>query len=150
MVLGLAKRIFGGAVKEVKADYSGNKDFLEAVCAAAALVAAADGDIEDCERQKIQKVITNHPKLGKMYKSTDIEATSEAMFKRAKDKSGRQQLARELEDIKGRPDATQMAEDVYLIAEDIANADGEIEPVEQDMLAKIASKLGVDPKNFQF
>ena len=150
MVLGLAKRIFGGAVKEVKADYSGNKDFLEAVCAAAALVAAADGDIEDCERQKIHRLITNHGKLGVMYKSTDIETTAEAMFKRAKDKSGRQQLARELEDIKGRPDAAQMAEDVYLIAEDIAMADGELEQAEQDVLAKIASKLGVDPKNLQF
>ncbi|WP_286202112.1 TerB family tellurite resistance protein [Ochrobactrum sp. SFR4] len=43
-----------------------------------------------------------------------------------------------------------MAEDVYLIALDIANADGEVEPEEDAVLKKIAARLGVDTSKFDF
>ena len=46
-MFGTLKRMVGAGAREVKADYSGNKDFLEGVCGAVALVAAADGDIEE-------------------------------------------------------------------------------------------------------
>lgn len=150
MVLGFLKKVGGAAAKEVKAEYGENKDFLEAVCAASALVAAADGDIEESEKRKVLSIISNHAQLGKLYQQNVIEATADTMFKRAKDSSGRQQLARELDDIKSRPQGAQMAEDVYLIAVDIALADGEIEPAEKDVLAKIANRLGVDPAKFEF
>lgn len=50
-MFGALKRAMGAGAREVKAEYGENKDFLEAVCAAAALVAAADGDIEESERR---------------------------------------------------------------------------------------------------
>lgn len=150
MVLGFLKKVGGAAAKEVKAEYGENKDFLEAVCAASALVAAADGEIEESEKRKVLSIISNHAQLGKLYQQNVIEATADTMFKRAKDSSGRQQLARELDDIKSRPQGAQMAEDVYLIAVDIALADGEIEPAEKDVLGKIANRLGVDPSKFEF
>jgi tellurite resistance protein len=146
----MLKRAVGGAAKEVKAEYASNKDYLEAVCAAAALVANADGEIEDSEKFKITKLITNHPTLGKLYQQPMIEQTASEMFGRARDFAGRQQLARELDDIKGRPDGAQMAEDIYLVALDIANADGELEPQEDAVLKKIAARLGVDPGKFEF
>ncbi|WP_342152298.1 tellurite resistance TerB family protein [Methylorubrum sp. SB2] len=149
-MLGAFKRAFGAGAKEVQANYSENKDYLEAVCAAGALVANADGEIEDSERSKIVRTLTNHPTLGKMYQQTAIEQVAETMFKRAKDASGRQQLARELDDIKTRPNGSQMAEDVYLVALDIANADGELEPEEEAVLKKIAARLGVDTAKFEF
>ncbi len=149
-MFGLAKRVLKGASREVAADYSHNKDYLEAVCAAAALVANADGNISDQERTKTVSVLTNHPTLGKMYRQPDIEATADVMFKRAKDGSGRQLLARELDDIKGRPNGAQMAEDVYLVAQDVAAADGEIGDDEKIVLGKIASRLGVDVSKFDF
>lgn len=149
-MFGLLKRVAGAATKEVKAEYAENKDFLEAVCAGSALVAAADGDIEESERRKVISIITNHSQLSKLYQQPIIESTADTMFKRAKDSSGRQQLARELDDIKSRPGGAQMAEDVYLIAKDIAMADGEIEPEEEVVLKKIAARLGVDPSNFDF
>jgi tellurite resistance protein len=148
-MFGALKKAFKAGAKEVAADYSQNKDYLEAVCAAAALVANADGEIEDSEKSKAVRVISNHPVLSKFYKQNDIEQTSDQMFKRAKDASGRQQLARELDDIKGR-DGGQMAEDVYLVALDVANADGELEPEEEVVLKKIASRLGVDASKFDF
>lgn len=149
-MLGALKKAFKAGATEVKAEYGQNKDFLEAVCAATALVAAADGDIEDSERQKSVRIVTNHATLGKLYKQQDIEQTMETMFRRAKEASGRQQLARELDDIKGRENSAQMAEDVYLIAVDIAHADGELEAEEEVVLKKLATRLGVDPSRFEF
>ncbi len=149
-MFGAVKKAFGAGAKEIKAEYGENKDFLEAVCAASALVAAADGDIEESERRKVVSIITNHPTLSKLYQSNVIESTADAMFKRAKESSGRQQLARELDDIKTRPNGAQMAEDAYLVALDIANADGEVEPAEDAVLKKIAARLGIDTSKFDF
>jgi tellurite resistance protein TerB len=149
-MFGILKRAVKAGASEVKAEYAENKDFLEAVCAVAALVAAADGDIEEAERRKTISIITNHATLSKLYQSNVVETTAEAMFKRAKDASGRNQLARELDDIKSRPNGLQMAEDAYLIGLDIANSDGELEPAEEAVLKKIASRLGVDTSKFDF
>jgi tellurite resistance protein len=149
-MFGALKKAFGAGAREIKAEYGENKDFLEAVCAASALVAAADGDIEESERRKVVSIISNHSTLSKLYQTNVIEATADTMFKRAKDASGRQSLAREMDDIKSRPDAAQMAEDVYLIALDIANADGEVEPAEDAVLKKIAARLGIDASKFDF
>lgn len=149
-MFGALKKAFGAGAREVKANYSENKDYLEAVCAASALVAFADGELEDGERSKVVSVLANHPVLGKMYDRNAIEATADTMFKRAKDASGRQSLARELDDIKGRADGAQMSEDVYLIAVDVSAADGEVEPEEKVALEKIAKRLGVDPAKFEF
>jgi len=147
MVFGLFKKVVAASGREVAAEYGKNKDFLEAVVAAAALVAYADGELEESERRKIVSLITNHSTLGKLYKSNDIESTVDTFFKRAKDSSGRQQLSRELDDVKGNP---QFAEDVYLITLDIANSDGTLEPEEEKVLSKIAARLGVDPTRFEF
>lgn len=46
-MLGMFKRAVSGAAREVSADLAGNKDFLEGVCAACALVAYADGTVSD-------------------------------------------------------------------------------------------------------
>lgn len=86
-MFGALKKAFKAGAKEVQADYSHNKDYLEAVCAAAALVANADGEIEDSERSKVERVLSNHPVLGKMYQQNVIAQTAETMFKRAKDAS---------------------------------------------------------------
>lgn len=149
-MFGLLKRVAGGAVREVSAEYSTNKDFLEAVCAASALVAFADGELEDTERNKAIAIITSHSTLSKLYQRDVIEQTIDTMFKRAKDSSGRQSLARELDDLKGKPSGAQMAEDVYLIATDISMADDQAEPQEVEVLKKIANRLGVDPSRFEF
>lgn len=141
---------FSGVTKELNASYGENTDFLEAVCAASTLVAAADGEIEPSERSKIVSLIQKHPSLGKLYSLSVIVATAETMFERAGGASGRQALARELDDVKSRPGAAQMGEDVYLVALDVASADGEVEPQEDVVLKKIAARLGVDVSKFDF
>lgn len=149
-MFGVLKKALGAGSREVAAAYGENKDFLEAVCAGVALVAAADGDIEENERQKAVRILANHQDLSKLYKQPDIEQTLETMFRRAREASGRQQLAREIDDIKSRPNGAKMAEDVYLVALDIAHADGELEPAEEAVLKKLAARLGVDPSRFEF
>jgi tellurite resistance protein TerB len=149
-MFGMFKKVIGAGAREVSANYSQNKDYLEAVCAASALVAMADGELEDSEKSKVISLLSSHATLGKMYDRATIEATADTMFKRSKDSSGRQSLARELDDIKGRADAMQMAEDVYLIAVDVSMADGQMEDEEKAVLVKIAARLGVDPSKFEF
>lgn len=146
-MFGMLKKALKAGAKEVTADYSQNRNYLEAVAAVAALVANADGDIEPSERTKAVSVIVNHPKLGKMYDQRVIKETADLMFERARDFSGRNSLAKELDDIKS---DKQMAEDVYAIGVDIAMADGDLEPAEKDMLAKVANRLQVDASQFDF
>lgn len=126
--------------------YAGKTDFLEAVCAAAALVSAADGEIEDAEVEATIKIVASNPGLSGAFSSRQIEQTAENMLKRAQaGRTGRMGLYKEIEDIANDPE---MAETVYLTALDVSESDGEIEPEEKEVLAKIAQKLGVDPKKF--
>ena len=141
------KNVISSGVREINADYGKNTDFLEAVCGAAALVANADGSIDDTERSKAVSVISNHSTLKTLYKVDVIKSVLETAFGRAKDASGRQEIARSLEKVK---ENSKMSEDAYLVAVDIANADGKVGPEEETMLAKIASRLGVNAKDLDF
>lgn len=131
-------------------DLGKDEDFLEAACAAVALIAAADGSIEDSEREKAVRVISNHKTLGSVYKVHQIETCMESMFRKVKDASGRQELAQELDDLKGKSNGAQMADYVYLIAADVAAADGSVAPEETEVLKKLAKRLRVDPSKFEF
>jgi tellurite resistance protein len=150
-MFGALKSAFKAGAKasatELQAKYGENKDFLEAVCAGVALVAAADGDIEDAEVGAVQRLVSGNEKIASVYQPHQINEVSSKMLALAKTQSGKQSLARQLDDIKG--NAT-MCEDVYLIASDIAYADGELEPAEKETLAKIAKRLNVDVSKFDF
>jgi len=137
----LAGKVTGSVNK-----FSGRKDFLEAVCAASALIAAADGDIEDAEVATVLKTIAAHPGLSGAFPTRDIEATADAMLKRAQaGRSGKLGLWKEVEDVASDPE---MAETIFVTALDIAESDGEIEPAEQTVLNKLAQTLSVDPRKF--
>jgi tellurite resistance protein TerB len=122
--------------------FSGQKDFLEAVCAASALIAVADGEIEDSEVEGLVKTIAANAILTQAFNRREIEQCAEEMLKRAQGgRMGRSGLHREIEDIAADPDK---AEVVLLAALDVAESDGQIEPEEQTVLEKIASDLKVD------
>ena len=149
-LLGAVKKAFTSGAREINKEYGQNRNFLNAVCASAALVANADGTIEDTEKLKAIQLITNNATLSGLYQRNDIEAALEQAFKLSKDASGRQSLARNLESIKGMANGDQMSEDVYLVAVDISMADGEVSDAEKAIMTKIANKLGVDPSKFDF
>lgn len=125
--------------------YSGRKDFLEAVCAASALIAAADGDVSDAEVDQTVKAITANAQLSAAFKTAEIERTADAMLKRAQGgRVGRAGLYKEIEDIKADHD---MGETVLLSALDVADHGG-IDAKEREVLAKIASTLGLNLANY--
>ncbi|EFO30145.1 TerB [Roseibium sp. TrichSKD4] len=140
-MLGKLKQKLEGSMNRFK----GKTDFLEAVCAAAALVAAADGEIEDAEIKATIQGISSNPVLAGAFPSRQIEQTLEQMFERTKGRAGRMGLYGEIDDIKDDPE---MAETVYLTALDISESDGQIEPEEKAVLEKIAAKLGLNPANY--
>ncbi len=125
--------------------YSGRKDFLEAVCAASALVAAADGDVSDAEVAQTVKAITSNAQLSAAFRTSDIERTADEMLKRAQGgRVGRAGLYKEIEDIRADHD---MGETVLLSALDVADHGG-IDDKEKEVLAKIASSLGLNLANY--
>lgn len=143
-LFGSLKNIAKQATKEVKAEYGQNKDFLEASCAAVALVAYADGTLEPEERQKAMEIVSGHATLSKIYSKDDIERTMDAMLNKAGSHSGRIGLKREISDVRGKGDT--IGEDVYLVGLDVAFADGELEAPEVKVLNEIAKMLDVDLK----
>jgi tellurite resistance protein TerB len=142
-IFDLFKKAKDAVNKNLNPEYSKNKDFLEALAASAALVAAADGDISADERTTAIGVMTGHASLSALYSLNDIKDVAEKMFQRTGTVSGRMQLNRELDDLNNKPGAQQMKEDAFYMALDIASADGNVSPQEEAVLKKLATKLGV-------
>lgn len=141
-MLGMFKNKLAGSVNK----FSGKKDFLEAVCAACALVAAAEGDVSDDEAEAAVKAIVSNAALSAAFPGREIEMTADAMFKRAVGRAGKLGLYREIEDVvgKGTPeDQKDVAEAILCSALDVADSDGSIGDQEKAALEKIAQKLGL-------
>lgn len=138
MVFGLFKKAAGDLANR----YGGNKDFLEAVCSASAIVAAADGSIDDSEIEAAIEMCRSNEALKTAYTQAAIEECIEKQLKRAKSASGRMGLSRELDDVANKD--IQLREDVFLAALDVAAADGDIAIKEKEALVKVAQRLGVD------
>lgn len=127
---------------------SGRTDLLEATCAACALVAAADGDIEDEELGATLEALTNHPTLSAAFQNSQIEQCANNMFKRAQGGSmGRIGLMKEIEQAKGKSTSDDL-ELILAVAIDVSRSDGEMEPAEMKVLEKIAATLRLDLRTY--
>lgn len=131
------------ATESVRADLEGNKDFLEGVCAGIALVAAADGDIEEEEKKMALKAVTGHAVLGKLYKEAQITECLTTMFNVAGTASGKLRLNREIAEVKDRLNDRAALEDIIAIMADVSSSDGEFEEKEMKIIASVATKLGL-------
>ena len=122
--------------------FSGRTAFLEAVCAASALIAAADGEIEDSEIAATLKAVAANKALAGGFDQRVIEQPMETMRARAGGgRVGRTGLGTESEEVLTSPD---MAEAVVLTALDVAEGDGQIEPEERKVLDRLAKLASVD------
>ena len=136
------KKLLGGNVAAAAAKFSGRKDFLESVCAAAALISAADGDIEDSEVKAVVKAVKANKALADGFDQPTIDKCINTMLERAGGgRVGRMGLWGEIAEIAKEP---HMAQAVVLTALDVAEGDGEIEPEEMKVLEKLAKDLGVN------
>lgn len=144
LMFGKLKERFAGAASRL----SGKTDLLEATCAACALVAAADGDIEDEELGATLEALTNHPTLSAAFSQSQIENTANAMFKRAKGGAmGRIGLMKEIEEARSKSTSDDL-ELILAVAIDVSRSDGEMEPAEMKVLEKIAGTLKLNLNTF--
>ena len=135
-------KLFGKKAEAVVQKYSGRTDFLEAVCAGAALIAAADGEIEDSEVDAAVKAVKANKALAQGFDQQTIDRTINLMLDRAGGgRVGRSGLRKEIMEVAKDAD---MAEAVILTMMDVAEADGEVEPAEQKVLESLAKDLGID------
>lgn len=146
------KSALASGVKEINKDYGKSEDFLNGVAASCALVTYADGTAEDSEKKKAIEVLTGHTQLSKLYQRAQIENALNSALNHGQTASGKQELARQLDAVLNAPSGQQMAEDVYLVALDVAssNSNHKIGEDEQSVLDKLAKRLHVDPTKFEF
>ena len=127
---------------------NGRTDLLEAIAAACALVAAADGELEDEEAGATLDALTSHSVLSKSFKVSEIERVTDDMMKRAKGgMAGRLGLKREIEQAKSKS-STEDLEMLLVIAIDVSMSDGEMEPQERKVLDQIATSLGLNLRTY--
>jgi len=74
-------KLFGRKAGEVASKFSGRTDYLEAVCAAAALIAAADGEIEDSEIKATTKAVGANKTLRDGFDQSVIEQTIDPRYR---------------------------------------------------------------------
>ncbi len=145
---GALKKAAGAGVAEVSAARSENTDVLEAYVAAAALMATADGEVEDSEKSKTVKILSQAKDLRGLFSTEVIEKQFDLMCKKAFTGSGKQELISEFNDLKRMADSQTLRDNIYLFAKDVCMADGQMEEAEQKRLAAIAKLLEVDTSKF--
>lgn len=122
--------------------FTRDRNYLEAVLAAAALIAVADGEIEESEEDALLKAVSANAILSAAWSPREIEQMAQGMLDRAKKgRMGQAGLYSEIEDVAKNPD---MAEAVLLMALDVSEGDGQIEPQEKAVLEKIAGRLNLN------
>lgn len=133
----LKERLSGGSKK-----LWGKTDLLEGICAMAALVAMADGEIEDSEVEATLAALQAHATLGGAFAASEIERAFDKQLSRAKGgMAGKLALKREIEEAKAK-NATDELEMALMVAIDVSMADGEMEPQERAVLEDLAKRLG--------
>lgn len=122
-----------------------NKDLMEAVIAGAVLVAAADGELEVSELDKIDKLLKTNKQMAHFGSEiTRVLGEFKEQFTDGGFRVIKMNALRELEDVKHNP---KDAETVMVTMLTVAEADGEIEEAEMKILEQVATLLGVRLKD---
>ncbi|WP_085696304.1 tellurite resistance TerB family protein [Pseudomonas sp. B26(2017)] len=140
-------KLFGKKFGKAKAELKKveNRDLMEAIVGGCILVAAADGEIEKTELDKIDQLIRSNKNLDHF--GSEITATLGRFTEQlnAGFRVGRMNIMREIEDIKSNP---LDAEEVFVNMITIAEADGEIEAGELKVLSEVGRLLGLRLADF--
>ncbi|GGJ39332.1 tellurite resistance TerB family protein [Deinococcus roseus] len=141
---GAAQSIAGDLQKSAKQFM--NREFAEASMAACALMAAADGKIDSTERSKTAQFIMSNSVL----QSFDV-ATLKQKFefycgKLEQDFDfGKIEAIQAVGKLKNKPEAARAAVQVALV---IANADGNFDEKERQVLREICNAVAISPSEF--
>ena len=123
-----------------------NRDFMEAVVAGCAIVAAADGHVSPDEKRKMIGYMQSSDEL-KVFKMEDVIASFEtAVAKFDFDAQiGRGEALRKISKIKGKGGADRLLVRVCCA---IGAADGDFDADERAAVAQICTELGLSPAEF--
>ena len=124
-----------------------NKDFLNAAMAGSALVAMADGDVSEEEKQKMIKFIESNDALSVFTTSDVIAAFQEFVGQLQKDKDiGEAKAYQALGKMKSNVDASRLLVRMIIA---VAAADGDFDDNEKRVASKIAKELNLNPSEFE-
>ena len=140
-------KLFGKRVGAARAEVKKveNRDLMQAVVGAMVLIAYADGECERSELDKIDRLIAANDSLAHFGSEIQQTMGRYVEFMEAGPRLGEMKIMREIADVKNN---AQEAEEVFVLAITVAEADGEIEPAEVKMLAKIGRELGLRVQDF--
>ncbi|MCK2097724.1 tellurite resistance TerB family protein [Thauera aromatica] len=140
-------KLFGKKVGAAKAELKRveNKDLMQAVVGAMVLIAYADGECERSELEKIERLVAANDSLAHFGNEINTTMGRYIEFMEAGPRMGEMKIMREIADVKNDP---KEAEEVFVLAITVAEADGEIEPAEIKVLAKIGRELGLRLQDF--
>ena len=122
-----------------------NKDFMEALCAGAAMVAFADGALEAQEKKRLLSFFENEEAL-KVFDPVELMGTWRRFVAEFESDTDMAELKamREIKQVTNREQQEMLAGYLTLIAK----ADGEIEPAERTKLVQIFKALSVDADDY--
>lgn len=139
--MGIFGNLLGKKANAAVQKFSGNMDFLEALCAGCALTAAAEGGIDDAEFEKTLKVIQANNAVSAGFNTMQIETTFTKMAKQTDTRMGKSQLKNEIREAVARDEA--MGEAIVLTCLDVADTGG-ISPEEVEVMKQIAALCNVN------
>ncbi|MBP2235331.1 tellurite resistance protein TerB [Sinorhizobium kostiense] len=148
MALDWLKSNFDAAKKRAQEEITKfkNADFMNAVIAACAKMAYADGIVDPKEKQKMMQFIQFSDEL-KVFKTDDVIASWSSIsgkFDFDLEMGGIDAL-KTIGKLRSKPDAARAVVRVAII---IANSDGNFDEHEKKAAREICAELGVDPSEF--
>lgn len=122
-----------------------NRDLMEAIVAGAILVAYADGDCSGDELSKLSGIIENNDNLKHFGSEIGVTIDRFSSMYESGARLAKMKLMKELQDVNA--DEEQKTE-AFIIAIEIADADGDIDEKEMSVLKEIGKSLGLNPDNY--
>lgn len=123
-----------------------NKDFMNAVVAGCALVAAADGKIEEAEKNKMAGYMNMSNEL-KVFDMRDVIAQFNYYVSNFEfsPEIGKQEALKAIGKFTGKPDAGRL---IVGVCSAIGSADGDFDENEKAVVRHICAVLGLNPSEF--
>lgn len=122
-----------------------NRDLMEAIVAGAVLVAYADGSAEASELTKLQNIIESNDNLKHFGSEIGQTVDKYCRMMESGARLAKVKLLNEMKDVAA--DESQKIE-AFIIAIEIADADGEVSEDELKILREIGRNYGLNPDNY--
>ena len=130
------------AAIEVKVAKVENRDLMEAIVAAAVLVAFSDGECSAEELLTLQGIVETNDNLKHFGSEVGKTIDNYSAKYEASKRMAKVQLMKEITDVEANEEEKIQ---VFIIAIDIADADGNIDEDEMKVLKEIGKTLGLNP-----